>query len=402
MARRTFGKIRELPSGMWQASFIGPDGVRYKAATTFAHNRKGSAEEWLNKERRYMEDHTPAEWIPPTLRGERKKLPSLSDYADQWLKADAIRETTRVQYERHLRLRIKPDLGEMRLNEITKKDVKKWWDSMPGNRASDQAYALLRTIMNAAVDEDLIKDNPCTVKGAGLGSKKRKIDPPTPEQVQAIADNMPPQWRIGVLIAAWCFLRSGEVRELRRKDIEIAPDGSWGIIHVTQAVARAGNELIYGDPKSDAGIRDAAIPKALIPAVQSHLALCVGEDPESLLICNADGSTVDDRVWGPAFKRACVLALAPQSAWDTTKAKWEARGRKGRMGIPAWKPPYTFHDLRHIGLTNLAIGGATLKELQTAAGHTTPEMAMRYQEIAGSHYSEVVDRLSDMIPDQSA
>lgn len=46
---------------------------------------------------------------------------------------------------------------------------------------------------------------------------------------------------------------------------------------------------------------------------------------------------------------------------------------------------------------NAAVAGATIKELQRLAGHTTPAMAMRYQEVAASHMDEVVDRLGDIM-----
>ncbi|MGW0103211.1 site-specific integrase, partial [Nocardia sp. NPDC003354] len=34
--RREFGTVRKLPSGRWQARYLGPDGQRHKAPETFA------------------------------------------------------------------------------------------------------------------------------------------------------------------------------------------------------------------------------------------------------------------------------------------------------------------------------------------------------------------------------
>jgi len=53
-----------------------------------------------------------------------------------------------------------------------------------------------------------------------------------------------------------------------------------------------------------------------------------------------------------------------------------------------------FHDLRTTGLTYLALSGATVRELQVIAGHTTATMAMRYQEVAQEHLTDVYGRLS--------
>jgi len=48
-------------------------------------------------------------------------------------------------------------------------------------------------------------------------------------------------------------------------------------------------------------------------------------------------------------------------------------------------------------LTYLALNGATVRELQVIAGHTTATMAMRYQEVAQEHLTDVYGRLSETI-----
>jgi hypothetical protein len=45
--RRRFGMVRKLPSGKYQASFIGPAGTRQNAADTFL--TKTDAGRWLTK-----------------------------------------------------------------------------------------------------------------------------------------------------------------------------------------------------------------------------------------------------------------------------------------------------------------------------------------------------------------
>ncbi|MDR2930623.1 MAG: site-specific integrase [Propionibacteriaceae bacterium] len=388
--RRSFGKIRQLPSKRFQASFIGPDAIRYAASTTYT--RKADAERWLADEQRRMEYAEAGEWVAPMDRAQVKaKLQdylTVGEYAATWLAAEDIRPSTRTLYERLIRLRINPGIGHQRLDRIDRSIVARWWASTPKTRADHQAYSLLHAIMGAAIDEGLAKQNPCTIKGAGKPSREKSLDPPTPAQVQAIADAMPPKWRIGVLLAAWCGLRSGEVRELRRKDIDLEKCR----LRVDRAVSRAGSELVIGEPKTDAGRRVVPIPASLLPALEAHLALCVAAGPESLLISSPEGGTVHDGRWNRAFRSAAIRALAPEDEWE------KVRGKVGRPALPDWDPGITFHDLRHVALTNAGIAGATLRELQALAGHTTPGMAMRYQEVAHSHLAEVMDRVSAMIP----
>ncbi|MCD9153108.1 hypothetical protein NP095_06770 [Aeromicrobium duanguangcaii] len=70
-----------------------------------------------------------------------------------------------------------------------------------------------------------------------------------------------------VLLASWCALRFGEITELRRKDIDLAN----GVIHVRRGVTRIAGETIIGTPKSDAGVRDVAIPPHLVPLLAEHI-----------------------------------------------------------------------------------------------------------------------------------
>jgi len=59
-ARRSWGKIRKLPSGMFQASYVGKDLLRHPAPMTFTSRM--DAERWLSDERRLMEW---GNWTPP-------------------------------------------------------------------------------------------------------------------------------------------------------------------------------------------------------------------------------------------------------------------------------------------------------------------------------------------------
>jgi len=397
----TWGTVRQLKSGRYQVSFM-LDGVRL-VSPDGTYTSKLDAQAWLAGERRKIELD---EWLPFDERADRaakpaaptpKRLPTLRTYAADWMERTPHRPGTAAQYERHLRLRILPALGGKRLDEITRPVVIGWWRLMirgGQNRACDQTFALLRTIMAAAVDDELIPVQPCRVKGAGRASKVRNRAPLTAGQVQAVADAMVrPQWRIGVLLAAWCGLRSGEVRELRRKNVVINPDGT-GVLQVRQAVSRAGRQMVIGDPKTDAGVRDIPVPGSLVPVLEAHLQEFAGRFPDSLLIAQDDGSTVTESMWRKAFRGACRVGLAPPELVAEAQAKSAAAGR---LVLPVFDPGLTFHDLRRTALTSMASAGATIKELQQVAGHAAAAVAVRYQQVAQSHLDEVMGRVSAMV-----
>ncbi len=96
---------------------------------------------------------------------------------------------------------------------------------------------------------------------------------------------MPAQYRAMVLLAAWCALRFGELTELRRKDL----DPSEEVVRVERAVVRTDDGFQVTTPKSEAGVRDVAIPPHLLPAIETHLKRYVTDDADALLFPTTHG-----------------------------------------------------------------------------------------------------------------
>jgi integrase len=75
---------------------------------------------------------------------------------------------------------------------------------------------------------------------------------------------------------------------------------------------------------------------------------------------------------------------------DRYRTHWE----KARAAIG--KPNLRVHDLRHVGAVLAAQSGATTAELMHRLGHTTPQMALRYQHVAEGRDAEIAERLSKL------
>ena len=60
--RKNWGAIRKLPSNRFQASYVGPDGVRHNASDTF--RTKTDAANWLTGIRAEIQDGT---WVATPL-----------------------------------------------------------------------------------------------------------------------------------------------------------------------------------------------------------------------------------------------------------------------------------------------------------------------------------------------
>lgn len=163
--RRSFGRLRKRTSGRWQAGYVGPDGRVHNAPQTFI--AKIDAEAWLAAERKRIEAD---EWTPPIERTAQKYHQgiTLAEYATPWLERRDLKPRTRAHYRAILDKRLLPAFGEIPLKRITRKGIREWLDAQ-GNRTPTyraHAYALLRTVLNSAVEDELIAVNPCTIKGA--------------------------------------------------------------------------------------------------------------------------------------------------------------------------------------------------------------------------------------------
>lgn len=290
--RRDFGTIRRLPSGRYQATYIGPDLGRHKAPSTF--EKRDLAVVWLRNEQRMIEDAIADEvhWVSPEERlaaSRRKAEPKVrfGEYGAKWIverrnsKGEPLRALTRKDYELVLAKYLVPTFGDRPIDQITRADVRAWHTKLGSTapRTRAKAYGLLRAIMNTAVDDELIAASPVHIRGAGAQAIKRKVEPATPAEIEMMADAMPPRLRASVIISAWCALRYGELAELRRKDVDV----KRRLIRVRRAVTFPPGGPVVGPPKSDAGVRDVSIPPHIWPVVEEHLKDYVRPTPDALL-----------------------------------------------------------------------------------------------------------------------
>ena len=197
--RRRFGRIRTLRSGRYQASYTGPDLEDHYAPTTF--ETKGDAAEWLDREERLIDRD---EWTAPKLRHQTKyaKGVTVAEYGRAWLKHRTLKPTTRRDYASLLENRIIPELGTVSVKALTVDAVEAWHDRQKLRKtptATAHAYALLRTIMTSAVDDDIITVNPCRIRGAGTSRRVHRVEPATVEELALIVEHMPEPHRLAVM-----------------------------------------------------------------------------------------------------------------------------------------------------------------------------------------------------------
>lgn len=350
-----------LPSGGFRARFT-YKGVRY--TDSFDTPRQAAA--WIQRTRSELAAGTyldPVTELPPGV----VPVPTFKEYAAQWLERRDLKPRTRAEYARLLTHT--SALDPLPLDQIDRAAVRDWYEAMQtGDTARRHRYALVRSILATAVDEELIAVNPAKVTGATKVKRRPLGDLPDPAQVHVLAAAMPsPKYRVLTLLSAWCGLRFGEATELRRKDILLDTDGTPLAVKVRRGVTHLKGQTVIGTPKSSAGVRDITIPPHIRPEVQDYLD-SLPKSPERLLF---PGSRTGEH-------------LKPSSLY---RPFYRARAK---AGVPSLR----WHDLRHFSATTAAQHGATLAELQARLGHSTVTAAMRYQHAARDRDAAIAEAMS--------
>ena len=260
--KRRFGRVRRLPSGRWQARYKGPDGIDRPADRTFAS--KTDAERWLTLAEAEL---VRGDWLDPAAG----RVPFAS-YARSWVaERPNLRPKTLQLYEGLVRLHLVPTFGASNVQDITEQQVRRWRKSLldagTGAITVAKAYSLLKAIMATALDDGLIRRNPCRIKGAGQ-EKSPERPVLTVRQVFALADAIDPRYRALILLAVFGSLRWGELAALRRRHCNL----TTGTLRVEASVVELVNgSLITGPPKSEAGRRIVTVPAFVLPDIAAHL-----------------------------------------------------------------------------------------------------------------------------------
>ena len=147
------------------------------------------------------------------------------------------------------------------------------------------------------------------------------------------------------------------------------------MIRIRRAAVRTKARYTVTTPKSDAGVRDVAIPPHIIPAHRGRIS-------RNTLI------------------RAVIRWCSP----PTTAGIYNPRRCTGTGTGHAtrWPPDLRWHDLATFGAVLAAATGASLAELMARLGHSTPQAAMRYQHAAQGRDREIAALLSKLAANEAA
>jgi integrase len=363
-----------------------PNGAIIKAPSTF--KAKIDAEEWVKAERALMEN--PSTYVTAQARFEAAKEQARRDaantfavYAERYLTERDLRPKTVREYRGLLARTLLPTFGETPLKRITREAVRTWHAGLPKETpaANAAAYRLLRSVMAAAEDNELIDRNPVRIAKASTARVQKPQKPSPVDEMATIVDHMPERLRLFIVLAAFAGMREGEIFELRRSDIETAS----GSISVTRKIEKDADPSapgacpdcgrVIGPPKTAKGTRVVHIPPAFLPLLRAHLLAYTAPGATGLLF--------------PGERKDHMSARYLLDRYDVAR---EAAGR----------PDLTIHGLRHSALTLAGQHGATNAELQARAGHASVAAMAIYQHATVDRDRMLAAKLGDSVTASTA
>ena len=318
------------------------------------------------------------------------RVPTVAEYAEQWLKAKElkIRPSTAENYRIRLQLRILPHLGALPLTEVTRERVR----AFVAELASDQnkrasikrrpiARAYARAVLNVlhgllahAVDNGLIPSNSASRLskeiGPGNHHQAQEVEVFSPAELVTVlttAERDWPDWYPFLLCQARTGLRLGEAVALEWRDVDFPRRVL--IIRRSQRKRRVSLPKNGKVRRVDMSQQLAAVLQRL-QSVQEAEAVVAGVPAPERVFSTPAGEVIRD----DAFRNNV----------------WKAILR--RVGIRYRKP----HTLRHTFASMLIEAGEPLTYVQQQLGHHSPAFTLAvYGHPLPRGDRRAVDRLDD-------
>jgi integrase len=340
---------------------------------------------------------------------QRKNVPTLREYASDWLThyvAVATKPRTQELYASMLQRHVYPVLGDKRLDEIEREDIRRLLAEKAesryeakkhvGKNRAEKVYAVeqrkykrstlrnilapLREMFNQAVQDGKIPQNPAIGFGKMLSKMKDADD--TGKRVQifteaelkhllSTAERAFPYDADIVTTLAWTGMRGGEVFGLQWGDI----DFKNGFIEVRRTVGYRKGQLWAGSPKSGKA-RRVDIPRNL------------GERLRTRLDRAREYAALNERAFAPwVFPN---LQGNPMDASHFNARLWQPLMRATEV---RYLPP---HSLRHTYASLLLMRGENPLYVKEQLGHSSIQVTIdRYGHLIPGIHRGAVDAFSE-------
>ncbi|MGW3963428.1 tyrosine-type recombinase/integrase [Amycolatopsis sp. NPDC005003] len=342
----------------YRVRYVDPTGTERSKA--FADKQKRAADDFLTKVEHEMNQGA---YTDP----DAGKVP-FRQYADKWLRTQTFEESTRESVGVRLKNHIYPHLGDKYLDMVKPSSIREWDRALQdGKLAASYRQVLfvhVQSIFNAAIDDELIRKNPCNASSVRKPViPARKIVPWTTDRVHAVRGAISERYKVTVSLGAGLGLRQGEAFGLALDDVDFDND----VVTVQRQVKFVYGKPCFGPPKRGK-IREVPLPSSVARDIKEH----AEKFPPVVVTLpwqHPGGELVSARVI--VYSRDLTAVSRPvynQWAWGPALKKAEVARVKRVDG---------FHALRHFYASTLLDAGESITALAEHLGHSDPGFTLR-------------------------
>lgn len=302
---------------------------------------------------------------------------TFAQWLDYWYKdiiLPQIEETTAYGYRGMIENYLKPQLGEIRLQKLTARDIQQYYTWLMDEKKLSpntviKHHNLLTNTLNAAERQEYITKNPMR---AVSPPKKRQREAKfyTPEQLGILLDKaVGTRLELPVFICAYLGLRRGELCGLRWSDVDLEHQ----TITIENTRTQAGKKEIEKGTKTASSTRTLYLPDTLcdmLKAAREHQQACRAEyknayDDNDYVVVMEDGRPFRPNYLSELF---------------------------GKFLADNDLPKIVLHELRHTfaSLSNQA--GIPAYNIGKALGHSTPATTQKiYTHLLDQTHTQAVE-----------
>lgn len=302
---------------------------------------------------------------------------TFAQWLDYWYKdiiLPQIEETTAYGYRGMIENYLKPQLGEIRLQKLTARDIQQYYTWLMDEKKLSpntviKHHNLLTNTLNAAERQEYITKNPMR---AVSPPKKRQREAKfyTPEQLGILLDKaVGTRLELPVFICAYLGLRRGELCGLRWSDVDLEHQ----TITIENTRTQAGKKEIEKGTKTASSTRTLYLPDTLcdmLKAAKEHQQACRAEyknayDDNDYVVVMEDGRPFRPNYLSELF---------------------------GKFLADNDLPKIVLHELRHTfaSLSNQA--GIPAYNIGKALGHSTPATTQKiYTHLLDQTHTQAVE-----------
>ncbi len=243
-------------------------GTRYRARWTdpsgkwrsASYEKKGDADDKIDE---VKQDLKAGSYIDPDA-GKT----DVGAFATQWLIGLGGDPSTKERVKQSMNKHVIPYFTGRAVETVAPSTIRTWLGELAlGEGAKSVLFVYVNSIFEAAVDDRLIRTNPCQAKSLQKPRPpQRRIKPWTRAQLDSVYANLAPRYRAMVPVGAGCGHRIGEVFGLGVDDI----DWDNEEIEIRRQVKLVGSKRVFAPPKRNS-VRKVPLPRFTAKALREHM-----------------------------------------------------------------------------------------------------------------------------------